>query len=266
MWRYLQGGFAHGPVSSPVFSVLIEQGIVAPATPVSNGGQWIRAGEVAELYPSIASDQLGEPICGGCGGRLNSNGCPVCNLLLLESTDSTPAKPKADDRYPDLRRYLALLASVAEMGFALIACVAILFAVLNGIQSGVGVAVISAAITVAVAYLMRLGIMASVQVIKVLLDIEAHTRRLAGWLTMLDRIGSKLGTPIAPITGIMEPATVKCDKCGTRALVHDVHFEYTHADLNGLPAAKHEVKAVIRDVDCPECGRRKQYQTFIRGS
>jgi DNA-directed RNA polymerase subunit RPC12/RpoP len=62
--------------------------------------------------------------------------------------------------------------------------------------------------------------------------------------------------------GIMEPATVKCDKCGTRALVHDVHFEYMHADLNGLPAAKHEVKAVIRDIECPECGRRKQYQTF----
>jgi len=195
MWRYLQGGFAHGPISTSEVSALIEQGIVAPATPVSKGGQWIRAGEVAELYPSIAPDQLGEPICGDCGGKLKGEKCPVCNMLPVELSPLKPwVAPRmaaasgddrypaalGDDRYPDLRRYLALLACVAEIGFVAIAFVAALIAAVNGVHVGVGVAVFSAAITVAMAYLMRLGIMASVQVIKVLLDIEAHTRRLAG--------------------------------------------------------------------------------------
>jgi hypothetical protein len=187
MWRYLQGGFANGPVSTAEINALVEQGTVTPQTPVSNGGPWTRAGEVAELFPD-ASEQLGEPICGACGGKLKGDACPICNMLPVELPAVTPrvalgavvAAAPADNRYPDLRRYLSLLAAVAEIGFGVILFAACLLAVFNAVQWGVGGAVLAAAITIAVGYLLRLGVMASVQVVNVLLDIEAHTRRLAG--------------------------------------------------------------------------------------
>jgi hypothetical protein len=60
----------------------------------------------------------------------------------------------------------------------------------------------------------------------------------------------------------MEAVTVTCDKCGRTAFVHDAHYEYKEVDGAPASAADHILLAIVRNVECPDCGERTQREAF----
>ena len=99
-WYYHEHGAKMGPVSGSQLKTLAGEGVIVPWTPVrrvtgSDHSPWSRAGEVKGLFPGDVTSQLGDPICGDCGSKLDKGRCSSCQPVAEPSADAFMADVEA---------------------------------------------------------------------------------------------------------------------------------------------------------------------------
>jgi hypothetical protein len=69
----------------------------------------------------------------------------------------------------------------------------------------------------------------------------------------------------------LKPAKINCDaarpdgnRCGERALILQVHYEYVRG-MDDQGAQLHVLSRASYDIHCPCCGRRTQVRSFDDG-
>lgn len=192
-WYFQESHETRGPVSSELFKGLATVGTVVPWTPIrrvsgSDQSPWKRAGEVKGLFSFDPSDQLGGSICGDCGALLTDGQCPICNpaaLMPMSESDSalpTPAVTyQVEQRYPNLRKYLALMkrgAMLVRYGIWIVVAALCFYEFKRGISWDLSLSLFGYIFLLLMAEIWYIWTMAFLEFVRVVIDIEENTRSL----------------------------------------------------------------------------------------
>jgi hypothetical protein len=198
-WYYRSMGADVGPFDAATLRTKAVDQIIQPWTPVrkfegEQWSKWIRAGEVKGLFTRDVSDQLRGDICPTCSTPLKPDGsCPRCDAPFVpERTEIgyasdappendpriLPPRPRERVRYPKLHAYLEFLEVGARICTVLLICLSVLCLWLAADRQSAFILGYSLGclITAALTYY---GTLATVEFIRVIIDIEANTRNAA---------------------------------------------------------------------------------------